>query len=131
MDSTSPEHLASGKWIHPRDVKIYKEAGRNVFPVEVAFRLHDTCGFPIDLTRVMARERGMTVDETGYESMMDDARRRSRHGTSAVESVDLEGDVEQAKRLAAAIIDCGSRSPQSSTRPPASRTCCTVWKNSS
>jgi len=47
---------------------------------ETAFKLHDTYGFPIDLTRVMAEERGMTVDEAGYEQLMEQARQRSRAG---------------------------------------------------
>ena len=45
-----------------------------------AFKLHDTYGFPIDLTRVMAEERGMTVDIDGYEKLMEQARQRSRAG---------------------------------------------------
>ncbi|MCH8823703.1 MAG: alanine--tRNA ligase [Planctomycetes bacterium] len=47
-----------------------------------AFKLHDTYGFPIDLTRVMAQERGMTVDEAGYEKLMAEARKKSRKTTS-------------------------------------------------
>ncbi len=43
-----------------------------------AFRLHDTYGFPIDLTRVMATEHGMDVDLEGYERLMEEARRISR-----------------------------------------------------
>ncbi|MEM7230241.1 MAG: alanine--tRNA ligase [Planctomycetota bacterium] len=45
---------------------------------EHAFGLHDTYGFPIDLTRIMAEERGLTVDEAGYESLMAAAREKSR-----------------------------------------------------
>lgn len=37
------------------------------FSGEVAWRLHDTYGFPIDLTALMAEERKMTVDMEGYE----------------------------------------------------------------
>ncbi len=43
-----------------------------------AFELHDTHGFPIDLTEIKARERGMTVDIEEYERLMDEARERSR-----------------------------------------------------
>ena len=43
-----------------------------------AFRLHDTFGFPIDLTRELAQERGMEVDETGFKSAMTAQRERSR-----------------------------------------------------
>ena len=45
---------------------------------EDAFKLHDTYGFPVDLTEVMAEERGMTVDIGGYERLMGEARERAR-----------------------------------------------------
>lgn len=47
---------------------------------EAAFKLHDTFGFPIDLTRVMAEERGLTVDVEGFERLMDEAREVARAG---------------------------------------------------
>ncbi|MGE5731172.1 MAG: alanine--tRNA ligase [Gemmatimonas sp.] len=43
-----------------------------------AFRLYDTYGFPIDLTELMARERGYVVDIAGFESALDAQRRRSQ-----------------------------------------------------
>ncbi|HUF06933.1 MAG TPA: alanine--tRNA ligase [Candidatus Binatia bacterium] len=43
-----------------------------------AFRLHDTFGFPIDLTVEMAAERGLTVDRAGFEAAMAEQRERSR-----------------------------------------------------
>ncbi len=49
---------------------------------EDAFKLHDTYGFPIDLTQVMAHERGLTVDIGEYERLMEEARERAR-GTRA------------------------------------------------
>ncbi len=45
-----------------------------------AFKLHDTYGFPIDLTRIMAEERGMTVDIAGYEKLMEEAKERACAG---------------------------------------------------
>jgi len=51
-----------------------------------AFRLHDTFGFPIDLTEQMAIERGMTVDIAGYESLMEEARVKARAGGKAGDS---------------------------------------------
>jgi alanyl-tRNA synthetase len=45
-----------------------------------AFKLHDTYGFPIDLTQVMAQERGMSVDLTEYERLMEEAKDRARAG---------------------------------------------------
>jgi alanyl-tRNA synthetase len=47
-----------------------------------AFRLHDTFGFPIDLTVEIAAERGVTVDRPGFEAAMGEQRERSR-GTRA------------------------------------------------
>lgn len=47
-----------------------------------AWRLYDTFGFPVDLTRLMAEERGMTVDEAGYAQAQTEAKERSRRGRS-------------------------------------------------
>jgi alanyl-tRNA synthetase len=47
---------------------------------DAAFKLHDTYGFPIDLTRIMAEERGMTVDIEGYERLMEEAKEKARSG---------------------------------------------------
>jgi alanyl-tRNA synthetase len=45
---------------------------------EDAFKLYDTYGFPIDLTELMARERGYTVDISGFEAALDAQRKRSQ-----------------------------------------------------
>jgi len=55
-----------------------------------AFRLHDTFGFPIDLTVEIAAERGVTVDRAGFEAAMDEQRERSR-GTRAGKFTPLPG----------------------------------------
>ncbi len=47
-------------------------------PGEEVFRLHDTFGFPPDLTELIARERGHAVDHAGYESRMERQRQRAR-----------------------------------------------------
>src|ERR1700686_2040777 len=46
-----------------------------------AFRLHDTYGFPLELTRELAAERGTDVDEEGFPAAMEEQRARSRRGT--------------------------------------------------
>ncbi len=46
-----------------------------------AFRLHDTFGFPLELTRELASERGNEVDEEGFRAAMEQQRARSRRGT--------------------------------------------------
>jgi alanyl-tRNA synthetase len=45
---------------------------------ELAFLLYDTYGFPLDLTELMARERGLTVDKPGFEKLMEEQRARAR-----------------------------------------------------
>ncbi|HXM73799.1 MAG TPA: alanine--tRNA ligase, partial [Chthoniobacterales bacterium] len=62
----------------------------NVFPAFEAFRLYDTYGFPLDLTELMARERGFTVDVAGFENLMEQQRSRGRAAqkTARIEAVD-------------------------------------------
>ena len=45
---------------------------------EDAFKLHDTYGFPIDLTELMAREKGINVDSAGFDKLMADQKKRAR-----------------------------------------------------
>lgn len=52
--------------------------GRKEIRGEEAFKLYDTYGFPLDLTQLMAGERGMNVDLSGFEAEMDEQRARSR-----------------------------------------------------
>ena len=47
-------------------------------PGEIAFQLYDTYGFPLDLTELMARERGLTVDKEGFKKLMEEQRNRAR-----------------------------------------------------
>ncbi len=52
--------------------------GSKVIPGEFAFKLYDTYGFPLDLTELMARERGMTVDREVFDKLMAEQRTRAR-----------------------------------------------------
>ncbi len=52
--------------------------GEKVFPGDQAFRLYDTFGFPLDLTRLMAGEQGLQTDEAGFEQLMGQQRERAR-----------------------------------------------------
>jgi alanyl-tRNA synthetase len=50
----------------------------DAIPGDFAFLLYDTYGFPLDLTELMARERGLTVDRGGFEKLMEEQRARAR-----------------------------------------------------
>ncbi|HEY5810108.1 MAG TPA: alanine--tRNA ligase, partial [Povalibacter sp.] len=62
-----------------------------VIPGETVFRLYDTYGFPVDLTNDIARERGLSIDEAGFESAMEAQRERARAASKF--GVDLRGSV--------------------------------------
>ncbi|MDQ3509883.1 MAG: alanine--tRNA ligase, partial [Actinomycetota bacterium] len=52
--------------------------GDESFPGEVAFMLHDTFGFPVEVTRDVLEERGFVFDEEGFRRAMEDQRERAR-----------------------------------------------------
>jgi len=52
--------------------------GKGVFNGETAFKLHDTFGFPLDLTADICRERGVTVDSAGFEAAMNRQKEQAR-----------------------------------------------------
>jgi alanyl-tRNA synthetase len=62
--------LATGLQLLNREIATLKERGATVMPGEVAFRLYDTHGFPLELTAEVAREHGLSVDHAGYEGAM-------------------------------------------------------------
>ncbi len=64
---------------------VLKRIGHSkVFPGEDAFKLYDTFGFPIDLTELLARERGLTVDVALFTELMEKQRERSRSAATTV-----------------------------------------------
>ncbi|MDP9082625.1 MAG: alanine--tRNA ligase [Pseudomonadota bacterium] len=69
-----------------------------VIPGEVAFRLYDTYGFPLDLTADVARERGLTIDQAGFDAAMNVQRGRakaaSKFGADLRDSVKLSGKTQ-------------------------------------
>jgi len=62
-------------------------AGEKVVPGKVAFQLYDTFGFPMDLTRVIVAERGLGVDEAGFDRSMAEQRARSEWKGSGEQAV--------------------------------------------
>lgn len=70
--------LVQGTSIFEEAVAEAKSAGSAVIGGEKAFALHDTYGFPIDLTLEMAAEQGVRVDESAFRSLMTEQRTRAR-----------------------------------------------------
>ena len=66
--------VAAPKKGSSRGMKVFED----FIPGHVAFELYDTYGFPLDLTELMARERGMTVDVVEFEKLMEEQRARAR-----------------------------------------------------
>jgi alanyl-tRNA synthetase len=83
------ETLAQGMAL--LDGAIGKLAGQQI-PGETVFRLYDTFGFPVDLTNDIARERGLTIDEAGFEAAMEEQRARARAASKF--GVDLRAGVK-------------------------------------
>ncbi|MDZ4198176.1 MAG: alanine--tRNA ligase, partial [Kiritimatiellia bacterium] len=81
-----------------RGLALFEDAARRAaaspgrtFPGEEAFRLYDTFGFPIDLTRMMAAEQNLQLDEAGFEEKMrgqKDRARKARRDASVDSSTD-------------------------------------------
>jgi alanyl-tRNA synthetase len=71
------------------DDVIARSADSGTVTGDDAFRLHDTYGFPLDLTAEAAHDAGLSVDTDAFERLMDEQRERSRAGTSAPTETDL------------------------------------------
>ena len=84
------EEVAFGKTLD-RGIALFEQAASGLasggqIAAQDAFVLYDTHGFPLDLTQLMAAERGLTVDEAGFNQKMDEARAKSRAGASGSDS---------------------------------------------
>jgi alanyl-tRNA synthetase len=75
--------LTAGSRIFDTAVTATRQTGGTQLAGDKAFQLHDTYGFPIDLTLEMASEAGLTVDERGFRTLMDEQRARAKADASA------------------------------------------------
>ena len=78
--------LKSGTQIFDVASAALKKSKSSVLPGEDAFKLHDTYGFPFDLTLEMAREEGLEVDEDGFRRLMKEQKDRAKADSKAKKS---------------------------------------------
>ena len=84
--------LDRGLEIFAASAQITQQKGGSVIDGENAFQLYDTYGFPLDLTELMARERGLTVDTVKFDDLMDQQRARARAAQKTTSlAMDLSG----------------------------------------
>jgi len=85
-EETFRRTLASGTTLFDTAVASVKSAGGATLPGDQAFRLHDTYGFPVDLTLEMAAEQGLSVDVEGFRRLMTEQRERAKADAKANKS---------------------------------------------
>jgi len=81
----------------------HKSKGETVFSGEDAFKLYDTYGFPIDLTREMAADVGLTVDEKSFQQCMQEQKERAREARKALGDLGWAG-VEFGKEVPSTVF---------------------------
>jgi alanyl-tRNA synthetase len=83
--------LDRGIEIFEHKVQSILSAGNKIFPGEAAFLLHDTYGFPLDLTQLMAQEKQLNVDIAGFNREMSEQRKRSgRDHPNVYETIEMK-----------------------------------------
>ncbi len=88
--------LTAGSRIFDTAVSSVKASGSAQLPGDQAFKLHDTYGFPIDLTLEMAAEAGLTVDEPGFRTLMAEQRDRAKADARAHKTGHSDGTAYRA-----------------------------------
>ena len=85
-EETFARTIDGGMAIFADMLAAHKAKGESVFSGADAFKLHDTYGFPIDLTKEMAADENMTVDEDAFRTLMNEQRRRAKEARSSDET---------------------------------------------
>lgn len=91
------ETLEKGLVLLEEAVSELKRQKKNILSGEVAFRLYDTYGFPLDLTEDILRTEGIAVDEPGFEKLMEEQRNRGREAREIAQSdlkIQLDRDIQ-------------------------------------
>ncbi len=86
--------LDTGISILKKEVQAAKKEAHRIFPGDVAFSLHDTYGFPLDLTEDLVRSEGLTVDTDAFSRAMESQRERSRSARASEIELVLQRSVK-------------------------------------
>jgi alanyl-tRNA synthetase len=78
------ETLDSGLKILREEMETLKKTNKKVFPGEIAFRLYDTFGFPLDLSSEILQEEGLIIDEEGFQAQMIQQRQKSKQAWQGI-----------------------------------------------
>ncbi len=73
--------LSHGEALLGELIERARQAGSGEVPADEAFRLHDTYGFPFEMTKELLADEGLTVDEQRFAALMEEARDRARTGS--------------------------------------------------
>jgi alanyl-tRNA synthetase len=90
--------LRAGTTIFDTAASAVRESGGSQLSGASAFQLHDTYGFPIDLTLEMAAEQGISVDETGFRRLMTEQRARAKADARAKKTAHADLSLYRAAR---------------------------------
>jgi alanyl-tRNA synthetase len=99
--------LASGTTILDTAVSDIMKKGASRLPGDTAFLLHDTFGFPIDLTLEMADEAGLSVDRAAFDTLMAQQRQRAKADAKAKKSILADLSVYSEMRSAGETVFTG------------------------
>ncbi|KAJ2410468.1 Alanine--tRNA ligase [Coemansia sp. RSA 2530] len=94
-------------------------AGHDVIPGRQVWRLYDTYGFPVDLTQLMAQERGLRVDEDAFKAEEERAKDESRRSRSATQAAAVTLDVHALAELKARGVPASDDQPKFAGAPVA------------
>ncbi|MBM3655531.1 MAG: alanine--tRNA ligase [Actinobacteria bacterium] len=97
-EETFLQTLKSGTLIFDQRSASLKKIGARVLSGEDAFQLHDTYGFPFDLTLEMANEEGLSIDAEGFTRLMKQQRERAKADAKSKKSG--HGDLSEYRKLA-------------------------------
>src|SRR5262249_115622 len=82
--------LGRGLSLLEQEIHALRQSGNTRLAGDVAFRLYDTYGFPLDLTEDFLSSEGLTLDRTGFDRAMEEQRTRAREGQKGTVYISAE-----------------------------------------